>query len=85
MFWHHLAMEIRDDMKEVIEALRARHSLLASYLEATANFDWKALQKPLPIGKLSDPLRSVPFPNSRGVRDTPGVVSTPISSHAAST
>jgi hypothetical protein len=55
-------MKTRDDMKVVIEALRERHGLLASYLEAAASLDWRAVQKPLPIGKLPDPLRSVVFP-----------------------
>lgn len=43
----------RDDLKTVIETLRGRPSLLAAYLDAANKFDWHAVRKPMPIGKLA--------------------------------
>jgi hypothetical protein len=45
-------MKASDNLKAVIEALRERHSLLAAYLEAAGGVDWRALHKPVSIGKL---------------------------------
>ena len=45
-------MKAHDNLKVVIEALRERHGLLAAYLEAAGGVDWRALHKPLSIGKL---------------------------------
>ena len=43
----------RSDLRVVIETIRGRPSLLAAYLDATNRFDWQALRKPVPIGKLA--------------------------------
>jgi hypothetical protein len=63
MFWHDLDMKRpRDDLKIVIETLRGRPSLLAAYLDAANKFDWHAVRKPVPIGKLA----AVANPESAG-------------------
>lgn len=47
-------MKARDDLKEVIEALRDRHSLLAAYLEAAGGVNQRALHKPMSLGITAD-------------------------------
>jgi hypothetical protein len=53
MLRYYHAMKTRDDLKAVVEALRGRHSLLAAYLEAVHEFDWRVLGKAVAIVDLA--------------------------------
>ena len=57
MLAHHRAMKTRDNsMSAVIKGLQREHGLLAAYLEASDEIDWRALHKRVVIAETPKPV-----------------------------
>jgi hypothetical protein len=56
MLAHHDVMKSRNNMRAVIGGLQRKHGLLAAYLEATDEIDWRAHHKRVAIGETPKPV-----------------------------